>query len=150
MPSHIGPPAAWGCLFFLKGDKPACAPHAKETLPLTSETDRWRRPAWGLSQTEAVLFRSLGVTANTLLPGSLMSVYRKEDLWERSGPRTDPATTPYMRPWASPGTPAVRVHGGFMRGLPGAGQCCSAGQPLLTHLFQFYLMLFLQGHTKRI
>lgn len=62
-----------GAAFFLKGDKPACAPHAKETLPLTSETDRWRRPAWGLSQTEAVLFRSLGVTAYTLLPGSLMS-----------------------------------------------------------------------------
>lgn len=92
-------------------------------MPLTSETERWRRPAWGLSQTEAVLFRSLDVTANTLFPGSLMFVYRKEDLWERSGPRTDPATTPYMRPWASPGTSAVRVHGGFMRGLPGAGQC---------------------------
>lgn len=26
----------------------------------------------------------------------------------------------------------------------------SAGRPLLTHLFQFYLTLFLQGHTERI
>lgn len=78
-------------------------PHAKETLPFLVRKSLCR----DFLRLELVFFSSLDVTANTLFPGSLMSVDRKKDLWERSGPRTDPATTPHMRPWANLGTSAI-------------------------------------------
>lgn len=50
----------------------------------------------GTFQVEALFFSYLGATANTLFPSSLISVDRREGLWERSEPRTGPATIPYV------------------------------------------------------
>lgn len=101
------------------------APHAKETLPFLVRANEGGGLHGDFLRLELVLFSSLDVTANTLFPGSLMSVDRKEDLWERSGPRTDPATTPHMRPWASLGTSAISC-------------------------FNSTRCYFCRGHTKRI
>lgn len=97
-------------------------PHAKETLPFLVRSNYGGGLHGDFLRLKLVLFSSLDVTG---FPSSLMSVYRKEDLWERSGPRADPATTPYMRPWASLGTSAVS---------------CFSSTPCY----------FCRGHTKRI